>query len=269
MKLNQPKISLLIPFSTTDPQRQANFNWLIEYWKHELPDAEVVIGTSTGQVFCKGEALNNAVSKSHGQILAIVDADAYIEGSVLDAAADLMLENLHNNLWFVPYRRLYRLNEDAAKLVTGSDLAAPYRFSRPVSESFISNAETVRYGNRYGAMMMMFPRQAYNTIRGFDERFKGWGGEDVCLLRALDTLYGKHKTMDADIFHLWHPVYGTTYEQRRWAGQDNGGSNWVLSKEYGKAVGKPSEMAKIIEDSWVYRLKKIPKVQQFINLFKK
>ena len=57
------KISLLIPFSTTDPNRKANFEWLLQYWKRELPDAEIVIGKCKSEIFCKGEALNDAARR--------------------------------------------------------------------------------------------------------------------------------------------------------------------------------------------------------------
>ena len=256
LKRKQPKISLLIPFSSTDTYRQKNLNWLLEYWKHELPDAEVIIGKSHSRIFSKAEALNDAVSRSKGKILAIVDADAYIPGAVLDEAADMMLANLDNNLWYVPYRRLYRLTYEAAKLVIDSDPSNPYRFPSPIPESMIHNAgHSTKYGHRHGAMLMMFPRQAYDTIGGFDERFKGWGGEDVCLLHTLDTLYGKHKTTNNEIYHLWHPFYGDTYQQRHWAGQTGGGSNKNLSSEYNRATGKPKEMRKIMDDAAAYRKK--------------
>lgn len=244
----RPKISLLIPFSSTDPARRANFDWLQEYWKYELPEAEVIIGTSKSQVFCKAEALNDAARRSVGKILVIMDADAYMTGSAVRQAADLILEE-RNNLWLIPYRRLYRLNEESGRLITNSRTTHPFRFPRDIDWSHIeNNVDSVRYGHHYGAMSMMFPRKAYELIGGFDERFKGWGGEDVCLLRALDTLFAKHKTIDADIFHLWHPFYGDSYESRRWANQDKGGSNWKLSKEYGKAAGNPSLMRAVLQE---------------------
>ena len=256
LKRKQPKISLLIPFSSTDSQRQVNFKWLQEYWKHELPNAEIIIGVCKTEIFCKAEALNDAVSKSKGKVLVILDADAYLDGSVINNCADRILEELDNHLWYVPYRNLYRLTQVAAKNVTDSDPSNPFRFSLPVDTRYIENAgNSVRYGHRYGAMIMMFPRQAYKTIGRFDERFKGWGGEDVCLLRALDTLYGKHKTTDNNIYHLWHPFYGNDYQSRRWAGQSTGGSNWDISREYSKSIGNPTLMKKVVAQGAKYRNK--------------
>lgn len=237
---------MLIPFSSSDPVRQANFSWLKEYWKYELPSAEIILGVSKGEIFCKAEALNDAVRKSRGRVLVIMDADAYIEGSVISACADSILGE-KNPLWYVPYRKLYRLTEAAGKMVTDSRPTHPFRFPPDMDSSWIENTkDSIYYGHYYGAMSMVFPREAYDAIGGFDERFKGWGGEDVCILRAFDTLFAKHKTMDASMYHIWHPFYGKNYIERRWEGQEKGGSNWALSKEYGKAEGSPTMMRQVI-----------------------
>jgi predicted glycosyltransferase involved in capsule biosynthesis len=251
--LYTPKISLLIPFSSTDPNRISNLKWLLKYWKHHLPDAEIIIGHSKSSVFCKGEALNNAVRKSKGKVLAILDADAYLSASIIEKAANKILEYSHNHLWLVPYRKLYRLNKEITEVILSSNPLDPF-FPEITPFDIQPNSEnSINYGRRYGAMLMVFPREAYDLIGGFDERFKGWGGEDVCLLKALDTLYGKHKTIKGNIYHLWHPVYGDTYQSRRWEGQQSGSSNWKLSKQYSKAVNRPSMMKKIIEESKDYR----------------
>ncbi len=65
---DEPKISLLIPFSSKDPVRKESFRWLLKYWRHELPDAEIIIGRSHSKVFCKGRALNNAIRRSTGDV---------------------------------------------------------------------------------------------------------------------------------------------------------------------------------------------------------
>ncbi len=250
-KKERPKISLLIPFSSTDPLRKRNFKWLLEYWKCQLPEAEIIIGKSNSKIFCKGEALNNAVRKSTGKVLVILDADAYLSGKVIDRCATRILEELDNHLWYVPYRRLYRLNKSVTRLITDSDPCNTWMPIHPVEPKWIENAgHSIKYGNRYGAMIMMFPREAYYTIGKFDERFKGWGGEDVALLRALDTLYGKHKTTDNDIFHLWHPFIGANYQNRRWKGQDHGSVNANLANRYHHATRHPTEMRALVKEIW-------------------
>lgn len=248
---NRPKLSLLIPFSTKDPVRKKHFRWLVKYWAHELPGAEIIVGHSESEIFCKGEALNDAVRKSTGKVLVILDADAYMDGSVLDRCADRILEELHhgNHLWYVPYRHLYRLRKHITKEIIASDPKCPLRLPSPPDRGDYENSQDhTRYGHRYGAMCMMFPREAYEVLGCFDERFRGWGGEDVALLRALDVLWGKHKTTPNDILHLWHPFIGESHKTRMWDGQEHGNVNSHLANRYHHASRNPSDMRKLVDE---------------------
>lgn len=251
-KPKRPKISLLIPFSSSKSKvRKATFKWLIKYWEHELPDAEIVIGRSNSKVFCKGEALNDAARRATGKTLVILDADAYINGSVLEYCADKILEDLSHghHLWFVPYRHLYRLNKKISRRIIESDPENPLRLPSPPPPQYLDDdGHKSGYGHRYGAMVMIFPREALDVLGCFDERFKGWGGEDVALLRALDTLWGLHKTTDNDVLHLWHPFIGDTYKTRRWRGQDKGQANNELANAYNRATRHPSKMRKLVDE---------------------
>lgn len=244
----QTKISLLIPFRANDPQRLRVFKWLLEYWKHELPDAEIIIGRAKGQPFSKTRALNNAAKKATGQVLVILDADAYIPGRVIQECADMIVESPYP-LWFVPYRHLFRLNKRVTKEIIASDPKDPLRLPTPPRPEDIDHTgQHSSYGHRYGAMITIIPREAIYTIGCFDERFKGWGGEDVALLRALDTLYGKHKTTGNAVFHLWHPVIGKTYKDRMWKGQQEQLNN-QLSMRYHQATGHPTRMRNLVDES--------------------
>lgn len=249
----QPKISLLIPFKSKSVERKRALKWLIEYWKHELPDAEIVIRSSKGRVFCKGEALNNAARDATGKVLVVLDADTYLPGHIIDRCADRILEELDNHLWYVPYRRLYRLTKDATKRILQSDPRNPLRLPSPPDPIDIVNGTKSHYGHRYGAMITIFPREALDVLGCFDERFKGWGGEDVAILRALDTLYGKHKTTDNDVLHLWHPVIGNSYKSRTWEGQKNAHQNDRLANAYHKATRHPAEMRELVDAGCRFR----------------
>lgn len=255
----KPIVSLLIAFSSKDPIRRRNFKWLLQYWKHEFPEAEIVVGKSRAKVFCKNEALNKAARKARGKVLCILDADAYLRGDYLREASNLILSSLQegNPLWMVPYRNFYRLLPGVSGDIISSDPTNPLRPSSPPDLSTVEDRGVKsKYGHRYGAMCMMFPREAYEAIGNFDERFIGWGGEDVALLRMLDTLYAKHKTVERDIFHLWHPVIGGTYETRKWVNQESGENNWPLAKRYNRAIRQPSRMQEIREESNISYKKK-------------
>lgn len=48
------------------------------------------------------------------------------------------------------------------------------------------------------------PRQAWETIGGFDARFQGWGFEDMAFQAVACGLVG-HDRIEGDVLHLWHP----------------------------------------------------------------
>lgn len=250
-KKTHPKISLLIPFSSVSHIRERTFQWLLKYWRHELPCAEIIIGHSYTRIFCKGRALNNAAKKAKGKILVILDADTYFDGAVIDRCADRILEEIAagNKLWYVPYRHLYRLKKGITEQILNSHPSHPLRVSSPPRAEDVdgSNKDKSGYGHRFGAMITIFPREALDTLGCFDERFKGWGGEDIALLRALDTLYALHKTTDNDVLHLWHPFIGDDYTTRVWEGQESGGGNNKLASEYNKATRNPSQMRALVD----------------------
>lgn len=250
----RPLISIIVPFRADNPQREESFRWLRKYYDHFLPEAEVIVGFSRSHVFCKTEAFNNAVRRAKGKVIVLLDADAYIDTEVIRSCTEEILENLDNNLWFVPYKNLYRLTEHATQLVIDSDPKNPFRFTSPPAEEYIEHKDKATYGRRYGAMIMVMPREAIETLGCFDERFKGWGGEDVAILRALDTLYGKHKTTPNDLLHLWHPKIGNTYQTRMWEGQDRQMNN-RLAMAYHKATNNPSMMRELVDEGCEYREK--------------
>lgn len=244
-----PKISIIIPFKSEDKIRIRNFKWLIRYWNNQLPHAEVIVGKPGKGIFCKGEALNKAVRRSRGKILAILDADALLKGEIVEYCANKILEEEKrgHNLWFIPYRTLSRLNKHATKLVIHSDPKYPFIPHCPPPKSFIdTSGHSQMYGYRYCAMAFIIPRRAYDIIGGFDERFRGWGNEDICLMRTLDTIWGKHKTIKGCVFHLYHPYIGHDYLTRQWDGQDTGNVNARISNRYFRAWRNPSLMWELI-----------------------
>jgi len=87
-------ISILVPFHCSDEnsQRAENWRWLRKYWECHLPGAQIMEGEDwkaflRGVPFSKSAAVNNAARKATGDVLAIVDADGYIDAdAVLEAA---------------------------------------------------------------------------------------------------------------------------------------------------------------------------------------
>jgi len=232
------EISLLVPFRADNAPREELWDWLARYWRHELPNCEIVIGrdrTSSGRhrhkiPFSKTVAVNDAFAHAHGDIIVILDADTYIPGHVVSHAAERLRRARTIGLkeWFVPYRQIYRLTEATTRAVLDSDPCQPMRFPTPPDPLDVEDTSGSAWGHKYGALIQVMPREAFERVGGMDCRFRGWGGEDVAFLLALDALWGRHKNTAGDVLHLWHPKlhhghwtdsHGATWETRIWQGQ--------------------------------------------------
>jgi glycosyl transferase family 2 len=252
-KKPRPLISLLVPFRADIPARGRNWYWLKEYWKHELPEAELVQGSDLSTPFCKTAAVNDAFRRSHGDVIVILDADCYISGDTIRNLASQIrtARSKRQKLWFIPYRRFYRLSEEASVELLASNPANPMRFSDPPASNDIDPTilpGSQSFGHWYGALIQMMPREAFVAAGLMDERFKGWGGEDLAFMQAVDTMYGPHKTFNGPVFHIHHPtVKGVWAATRQWVGQTKPEMNDQLSGMYNYAEGDRRLMSNLLK----------------------
>jgi glycosyltransferase involved in cell wall biosynthesis len=254
-------VSIIIPFRSSNPnnQRTRNFEWLFQYWSEHLPGAEIIEGhdPEEDKPFSKSVAINCAVKKSTGDVLVIVDADGYISAEVVLKCVQEIRKarSRGRRLWFVPYRRFYRLTQKASSALLASSPSNPKQFSCPPSEEHTQGDTDPSVGHWYGAMIQIMPREAFSLVGGWDPRFRGWGGEDHAAMRAMDTLYWPHKTMPVQVLHVWHPQLGPSgpsawvhWKDRMWEGQTDPSVNDRLSWRYYHASGKPTIMRKLVNE---------------------
>jgi N-terminal domain of galactosyltransferase len=243
------RISLIVPFRTDHAERERNWQWLERYWAAELPEAEVITGTDDSTPFCKTRAVNDAFTRAAGDIIVILDADCYISAGVIrEAARQIRRARMRGrHLWFIPYRRFYRLTEAASLRLLASDPASPVTFPDPPPPDDVDTPGGESFGHWYGALIQVMPREAFIRVGGMDERFRGWGGEDISFMHAVDTLYGRHKTIPGPVYHVHHPVIKGKWKfTRQWAGQDGPETNDWLSTKYEDAVGDKARMIRLI-----------------------
>lgn len=244
------KISLLVPFHSDQGRRQENWDWLYKHWKTVLPDAEIIVQDNTETPFCKTAAVNAAFRRSRGDVIVILDADCYMDYRVILRCAEEIRESHKQGhpLWYIPYRRFYRLTDSATRcLIAGRPGAAMVFADPPVAEDY-AHQNPPSSGHHWGAMVQIMHRDAFKAVGGMDERFKGWGGEDVAFMYAVETLYGGRRTYDAAVYHLWHPtIKGNWKHTRQWDGQPDAEMNDKLSERYLQARGDRKQMRELIE----------------------
>jgi glycosyltransferase involved in cell wall biosynthesis len=256
-------ISIIIPFRSPEHKnrRNENFDWLVSYWRCQLPGAQIVIGEDPCHhlTFSKSAAVNAAASKATGDIFAIIDADGYVPvESVVKCAEEIRKARRHGHkLWFVPYRHFYRLTDRASRKVIESSPCDPYQFPSPPDPGDIQNQSGSGHGHWFGALAQIVPREAFEAVGGWDCRFRGWGGEDHSAMRATDTLFWRHKTLPGQVLHLWHPMLGkdgsdnfVEWKERIWENQSEANTNGNLAARYSRANGDRERMRALVDEQF-------------------
>lgn len=264
--------SLLIPLGGQDKFRFRTWAWLLLYWMGQFHDdeVEIVIGRDRQSEqwfkrnvpFSKTSAVNDAFSKSHGDVIVILDADAYLGSSIISECADRirLARDRGVKVWFVPYTHIYRLTKAASHVIINSDPLEPVMYSDPPPPALVEEVDIQGPSNTnsYGAMIQVMPREAFKCVGGMDPRFRGWGGEDVSFMTAITTLWAcPPKFTDNGIFHLWHPTIDAPHDKRRpwarwqvrmWGGQTDARVNDWLAASYKQFEKWPNAMRQLVDE---------------------
>lgn len=223
-------LSVLIPWGDDGSSRRRGFAWLLERYDRLLPDAELVIGRSDTTPFNLSAARNHAFAQASHDLLLLADADAVFSvRQVLRGAREMA----RGARWVIPYgdRRFYYLSAaQTAKLLDG-----PPQIDLPLPGADARAAQAV-------CGLMLIPREGWERVGGFDERFAGWGREDDAFVLALETLWGPCTRLEEPAMHLWHEVAPETrYDSPCFA------ANSRLYAWYVEAAGNAEAMREVLE----------------------
>jgi hypothetical protein len=194
----QPAAYLITYRDSPDPARRANLHavlgWLARQPSFDVvvveqdsaprldgplphPSARVVFAYNPGP-FNKSWGLNLAARCATAPLLAFGDADVIVGsalGECLGYAGGAYAA-------IKPYRRLVDLDEADSARVRGGDYdwVPPHEAGQP--------AQRERAGERlcYAGGVVLLTRALFQSLGGWDERFRGWGGEDDALSYRLE-----------------------------------------------------------------------------------
>ena len=188
-------VSLLVPYRPDGGHRDAVLDWLRRRWATLLGDWEVVVGLHTDGPWCKARALTDAVTRSTGSTLVIIDADLLVGTDALTWAA----QQAPHAPWIVPHSHVRRYTaQTTANVLEGHTAGEP--FDPPDGDLEVPQQTVCEGGG-----LVVLTRDAYNRAGGMDPRFTGWGFEDSSWGYQLEAMLGPHVQGDAMAWHLWHP----------------------------------------------------------------
>lgn len=223
------KISALIPYKSDHGGiRDKNLYYIKKRYETLMLDVELIIGEDDGKLFNRSRAVNRAAFKATGDLFMVSDGDIFFGTKLIDKI--IQIAALHP--WIIPFSRGFKLSQKASEeVIRDGTIKLP---------ACLNQIEVECNCNFYGAFINVMSREAYETVGGMDERFKGWGGEEEAFVRALDTLVGKHFRMNETIFHLWHPQAESNHSFRH--------QNDELKNRYIQAVDDAEAMKELIAE---------------------
>jgi hypothetical protein len=232
-------MSALIAFRDVDGARTPLWDVIRARFEQELPEVELVVATDDGEdPFHKTLALNRAAARATGEVFIIADADTWLAPDVVREAARFVVQT--PTRWSKPWTHKLKLNQEATEYVVGlgdtwnGKLADYRRFGRPENYNTFGHSPP-----------LVMHRDAFTRVRGFDERFRGWGQEDVAFSLSLTRFFGAPKKFPGHAIHLHHPRVGVSGNDR-WIGQEASTKNYDLVGEYRRARS-PEAMSLLIE----------------------
>lgn len=221
-------LSVLIPYRSDGGERDRIFDWIQSRYRQLLPEVEICIGEDDSDVFNRSKARNDAFAKSTKDYLLVADADTAVEPYAVGAALFLIMQQ--HRSWYIPYEWYYNINAEVSEqILRGSP-----------SQSILIHEGQWDHKLDSTAGMLLMPRDAWETVDGYDERFVGWGYEDNAFQLALDTLWAPHRRVGfGQGLHLHHPV-GERFDQPFIK------QNEILFRRYKKACGNVDLMKQVL-----------------------
>jgi hypothetical protein len=222
---------VLVPRRADGGHRDRVWSWLNgEVSRWGLP---IVEGHDEGSgPFSRSLALNRAAAEAGAwDVALLLDADTHVNP---DQAARAIARAEDSRAMVVAFDVYRSLNRAGTERVLGgfNGSWAPLAPGEPQTGSGILGPVS---------SVVAVPRQLWDAVGGFDERFKGWGFEDRAFAIACDTL-GGFRRQHGTVWHLWHVRTPRNEEGPEWPASS------ALVGRYRRARGNPAAIRALIAE---------------------
>lgn len=195
-----PRSVLLVP-RRAHPERDKLWEWCRARWEKYLPDLAIYEGHHTEGPFNRSAAINTAArladADGRWDIGIVIDADIFLR--VSQARAAIASAASGKVTW--GHRRWRGFAPDHTKRVLEPryDIDFGPEIDRDDMDIYVE-----RTNPRSWSCFIAIPRDVWDDMGGFDERFVGWGYEDMAFKSLVTSLY-PWDLVNGDVYHLWHP----------------------------------------------------------------
>lgn len=202
-------LSVIIPYQDSGCEfRDSNLEFTKKYLAQNLEcDHELIICSHEPALyFNRSLAINNGFKQSTGEVIMVCDSDILCEKDSLQKSIQ-HIQNKKYKLVF-PFTNIVYLNPMASSNIKYRDV--PVNFNPPNKD--IARQTVYAVGGSF-----FCEREFYKKTRGHDERFKGWGSEDVCFFYAMIKVFGErcYVRTTYSALHLYHPSSNKMDDQHK------------------------------------------------------
>jgi hypothetical protein len=170
-----------VPFFGGDPFRIGNLERVLDHLRVLFGHDDVWVETGESQA----QARNRARTAKEWDVLYFNDADSIVPLPQIEKACELAADRPGLVFAFSDYLR------------EGPD----GELVQHIAHSFSSGAVAIS-------------RECFENIGGYDERFVGWGYEDLEFAWRCQKRW-PHRRVEGELRHLWHPPAGARNENAR------------------------------------------------------
>lgn len=177
----------LVPRRADEGSRDTLWDHCHKHWSQGCPDIPITVGSSPDGPFNRAAAINDA-ARGSWDIGVVLDADVLADPAQVYTALERAMDTGRVTL---PYDVFLGLTASMTKRVLAGregDWTRGVRFRSRTHESSI----------------VVIPRTAWDAVGGFDERFVGWGQEDVAFIQSVRVLVGEIDRIGGPVYHLEH-----------------------------------------------------------------
>lgn len=182
--MTYPKCVLCLPFSSTAPDRIKAFQETYKYYTDF--GYNVFIGDS--DPFSRSSARNGSVPDLDSDILVFLDADIIVPYQQLQ---DAITTAFKKQVLVLAYTDLFVLDKEQTSFY--------------YNHKYFCNKWKQTYNNQISGAFAV-PKSLWVLSGGYDERFKGWGGEDRAFYHTCSILQKniECQRIQGSAYHLFH-----------------------------------------------------------------
>ena len=187
----------LVPRRDDHGHRDALWAYARARWEQYFPDVAIFEGHHDDGPFNRSAAINRAArAAGDWDIGIIIDSDVVLSVHQVRAAIDSAADT-GRVTW--GHRRWRGIREDATVRLVADQRDLGPELDRDELDLIVERTNPLSW-----SCCIAVPRPVFDDLGGLDERFRGWGFEDMALQSVICGLYG-YERIEGDVVHLWHP----------------------------------------------------------------